>query len=113
MSTYDPSESLEAIRQVAEDPPDSPLIVERAFEEFVALDLWMSKGGRPPAAWRTKRRGRPPLTEDGEINEKLKPSQHGTRYGYNHGCYCIPCRAANRGEDPTVILEMKRKRGWA
>lgn len=113
MSTpYDPTRGLETIRQVAQDPPEAPLIVERALAEFAALDEWMSGGGRPPDAWRTKRRGRPPLTQDGYVNPDLKMSQHGTRYGYNHGCKCVPCRAANRGEDPSVIRAMKQERGW-
>lgn len=116
MTEYDPTESLEVIRKVVDRPvlpATVPVYVRSALEEFEALDLWMSRGGRAPAPWRTRRRGRPPLAEDGYVNPELRPSQHGTRYGYNHSCRCLPCRAANRGEDPAVILEMKRERGWA
>lgn len=113
MTEYDPTQALEVIRAGVEvDRPRVPVAIRSALEEFEALDDWMSNGGRAPAPWRTKRRGRPPLTEDGYFNRDLKMHQHGTRYGYNHGCKCGPCRAANRGEDPAVIMEMKRERGW-
>lgn len=116
MTEYDPTESLEVIRKVVDRqvmPATVPVYVRSALQEFEALDEWMSNGGRAPADWRTRRRGRPPLTEDGVVNHALKLHQHGTRYGYNHGCKCGPCRAANRGEDPAVIQQMKVERNWA
>jgi hypothetical protein len=90
-------------------PPD----VREVLTEVTTLDAWLTSGGRTPSQWGHRRVGRTPLTEDGWVNPALTPEQHGRRYGYNQRCRCIPCRAANRHEDPAVILEMKRERGWA
>lgn len=115
--SYNPTEAVEKIRELAaetmagEEPgADVVLGLARGVHE---LDDWLTEGNRLPAQWGRRRVGRVPLEEDGWVNPVLKPSQHGTRYGYNQRCRCIPCRAANRHEDPEVILELKRERGWA
>lgn len=113
--TYNPTEAVNTIREgvAAVDGKRMPPDARNVLEEVTALDDWLSNGGRGPAQWGRRRLGRTPLEEDGWINPALTPEQHGRRYGYNEKCRCLPCRAANRHEDPAVILELKREKGWA
>lgn len=60
--------------------------------DFDKLDAHLEDGGAYPSQWRS-RRGRPRLEKEGEIREDVT---HGTRAGYNAGCGCNRCRAANR-----------------
>ena len=112
---YDPTEALSQIRTGLANLNGSrmPVRLRDAFEEFIALDEWLTEGGHAPIQWEGARRGRPPLTEDGYVNHDIPLHQHGTRTGYNHACRCLPCRAANRNEDRSVIDELLRQRGWA
>lgn len=113
--TYNPTEAVNAIREgvAAAEGVRMPKHVRTTLEEVAALDEWLADGGRNPAQWGHRRVGRTPLETDGWINPELTKHQHGLRYGYNQKCRCLPCRAANRHEDPAVILEMKKERGWA
>lgn len=115
MNAFDPTRALDAIRGglVALNGSRMPVRVRDALEEFAALDEWMSEGGHAPSQWGGVRRGRPPLTEDGDVKYDMPLSKHGTRTGYNLGCHCLPCRAANRGADPAEIHQLLVKRGWA
>lgn len=45
-----------------------------------------------PSQWR-RGRGRPRNNQEGE---RIEGVIHGTRSGYNAGCGCLECRAANR-----------------
>jgi hypothetical protein len=112
---YNPTDAVNTIRSEIENTADKrmPPAVREVLAEVTELDRWLSQGNRSPAQWGRRRAGRTPLSEDGWVNPALTPEQHGRRYGYNQHCRCIPCRAANRHEDPQVILAMKRERGWA
>lgn len=115
MSDYNPTAAVEEIRtklSIAASKPQTRLI-SGLMQEVALLDSHLSDGGRMPVQWHRRRLGRKPITVDGEISQTLTHSQHGTRGGYNTGCRCMPCRAANRGEDPEVIRELKEERGWA
>lgn len=59
---------------------------------FDQLDGRIEERHELPSQWR-RHRGRPRNPEPGELMEGVV---HGTRTGYNSGCGCLDCRAANR-----------------
>lgn len=97
----DPTTTLEELRMLALEGDHT------LGERFRDLDEWLSKGGFLPEQWNTRKSGRPVRTEDGPT--VIDGVAHGTRRGYNQGCKCVPCTAANRHRrnlTPTEIQEL-------
>lgn len=86
-----------------------PVAAVQLVEDFETLDQMLSSGRQLPVQWKSRRVGREPLTEDGDV---LDDVTHGRRFAYNKGCHCGPCRAANRGESTEYINTMLAERGW-
>lgn len=106
--------STEIVRRIRKKTRDLeghriPPAAQEVIEDFTTLDEMLSSGRALPAQWKSRRAGREPLVEDGDVLEDVT---HGRRYAYNKGCRCGPCRAANRGESHEYINQMLRERGW-
>lgn len=99
----DPTKCLAEIRElIAHDDPAE--VAEPIVERFDALDGWMSKGGFLPRQWNHS--GRPVSTEPGVVLDNVT---HGTVSGYNAGCHCLDCRAANREKARRYRMNKKEK----